>query len=85
MIFDDTSPEVEAFLLEQLRQMAGQRKLAMIGELNQAVRQLLLGGLRARHPEATPAELQRLVADALLGPELAEKVYGPLDRIVDGD
>jgi len=32
----------------------------------------------ARHPQATPAELHRLLADLWLGPELAARVYGPL-------
>lgn len=42
------------------------------------VRTLALSGLRARHPEATPQELRRRLADLLLGPDLAAQVYGPL-------
>lgn len=83
MIFPDTSPEVEALLIARLRQMPGWQKLAMVEELNQTVRLLVLGGLRQRHPQATPAQLQRLLADALLGPELAQKVYGPRERSDD--
>lgn len=30
------------------------------------------------HPQATPEILRRLLADMVLGPELAERVYGPL-------
>ena len=32
--------------------------------------------IRQRHPEATAAQLQRMLADMLLGSDLAEKVYG---------
>ena len=53
------------------------RKLEMLGQLNAAARQFALQGLRARHSEATDAQLQRYLADLLLGPELAARAYGP--------
>ena len=46
--------------------------------MNAAARLLALQGLRARHPEATEAQLRRYLADLLLGPELAARAYGPL-------
>jgi hypothetical protein len=42
------------------------------------VKSLALSGLRARYPEDSPEKLRRRLADILLGPELAEKVYGQL-------
>ena len=77
-LFPDTRPEAEAVLIELLRQAPPWRKLTMVGQLNQAVRTLALSGLRTRHPEATPQELRRRLADLLLGPDLAAQVYGPL-------
>lgn len=77
-LFSDTSPAAEAVLLDLYRQASGQRKLAIVGELYAATKQLMLGGLRQRHPRATEAELRHRLADLLLGPELAEKAYGPL-------
>ena len=74
----DTRPEAEAVLIELLRQAPPWRKLHMVGQLNQTVRTLALGGLRQRHPNATPQELDRRLADLLLGPKLAAQVYGPL-------
>ncbi len=74
----DTSPEAERVQIELLRQAPIWRKLAMVGQLNQTVRFLALEGLRQRYPHATPAELDRRLADLLLGPELAAQVYGPL-------
>ena len=77
-LFPDTRPEAEAVLIELLRQAPPWRKLHMVGQLNQTVRTLALSGLRARHPDATPQELRRRLADLLLGPDLAARVYGPL-------
>jgi hypothetical protein len=39
--------------------------------------ELALAGLRRRHPEANEHELHRLLADLVLGAELATEVYGP--------
>ncbi len=74
----DTSPEAEAVLFALWRETPGWRKLEMMAQLNKMARQLALAGLKRRHPDASPEELRRRLADLLLGPELAEKVYGPL-------
>lgn len=79
-LFSDTSPAAEAVLLALNRQASGPRKLAIVGELYATAKQLMLGGLRERHPQASEAELRRRLADLLLGPELAAKAYGPLVR-----
>jgi len=77
-LFPDTRPEAEAVLLDFLRKAPAWRKLHMVAEMNRAVRTLALSGLRQRYPDAPPEELRRRLADILLGPELAEKAYGPL-------
>jgi hypothetical protein len=77
-VFSDTSPETERVLFALLREMPPWRKLEMVAQLNQMVRELALSGLRERYPNASPEELRRRLADIALGPELAEKVYGPL-------
>ena len=76
-LFPDTQPEAERVLIELLRQAPVTRKLEMLGQMNATARQLALQGLRARHPEATEAQLRRYLADLLLGPELAARAYGP--------
>jgi len=73
----DTTPHIEQIQIERLRQMPPWRKLALVGEINRAVRDLALAGLRQRHPHDTPAQRQRRLAGLLLGPELATRVYGP--------
>jgi hypothetical protein len=72
----DTAPDIEAFQIQRLRQMPPWRKLELVGEMNRTVRTLALAGLRQRHPDDTPAQQQRRLADMLLGPELANRVYG---------
>ena len=77
-ILSDTSPEAERVLIELMRQTPVWRRLEIVAEMNEAVRLLILSGLRQRHPDATPEELRRRMADILLGPELAARAYGPL-------
>ncbi len=77
-LFADTESQAEQVLIGLLRDASIARKLEMLGQMNAAARQLALQGLRARHPEATEAQLQRYLADLLLGPELAARVYGSL-------
>ena len=76
-LFSDTQPEAEQVLIELLRSAPVARKLEMLGQMNAAARMLALQGLRARHPDATGAQLQRYLADLLLGPDLAARAYGP--------
>jgi len=52
-----------------------------LGELNQTVKTLALSGLKTRYPDDPPEILRRRLADLLLGPELACKVYGPLNNM----
>jgi hypothetical protein len=52
--------------------------MQLVGSLIAIGRELAIAGLRQRFPHATPAELRRLLADVVLGPDLAAKAYGPL-------
>jgi hypothetical protein len=77
-LFPDTSPESEGILLALLRHATPWRKMQMVTQLNQVVCDLALCGLRKRYPHASQQEIRRLLADLVLGPELAQRVYGPL-------
>ncbi len=79
-LFSDTRPEAEAVLVDLLRQAPPWRKLRMVDQLNASVRTLALSGLRQRYPQASEAEIRRRLADILLGPDLAQAVYGPLEE-----
>ena len=74
----DTRPEIAALQLKLLRQATPARKLAMLGQMNQTVKTLSLSGLCSRYPDDSSEMLRRRLADLILGPELASRVYGPL-------
>jgi hypothetical protein len=82
-LFPDTDPQAERVLIDLLRRAPVTRKFEMLGEMNAAARTLALTGLRARHPAATEAQLRRLLAELLLGADLAGKAYGPLPELPD--
>lgn len=76
-LYPDTNAKAERIQIELLRRAPVWRKVQMVVQLNETVRTLALTGLRQRHPDASPQELRRLLADLILGEPLAEKVYGP--------
>lgn len=78
MEHSDTHPEAERVQIALMRAAPPWRKLALLGQLNATVKALALEGLRRRHPQASEQALRRLLAEQLLGPELAARVYGPL-------
>ena len=73
----DTHPRMEALQIQLLREAPAWRKMEMLAALNASAKMLALSGLRMRHPRASDRELRRLLADLLLGDELARRVYGP--------
>ena len=77
----DTTPQVERLLVERLRQMPPWRKMALMAEMGETVRALALAGLRQCHPDDTPAQRRRRLADLLLGPELASRACGPWPEV----
>ena len=77
MTLSDTHPEADRLLTNLLRQAPVWRKLEMLGDLNRTANELAMEGLRDKFPMATDLDLKRHLADLLLGPELAEKAYGP--------
>lgn len=76
-MFSDTTPEADAVLLQLLRQAPVWRKLQLMTGLTDMARMLTLSNLRQQYPGASEEALQRLLADHLLGVELAAVVYGP--------
>jgi len=67
---------MEALQIEFIRRMPAWKKLAMVDSLNETVKTLALSGVRERHPDATPQQIKRMLADLILGTDLAQKVYG---------
>lgn len=74
----DTALWAERLQFKFFREASPAKKLRTMARLNRMARTLALSGIRDRYPQATPAELRRRLADKLLGPELAAKLYGPI-------
>lgn len=80
----DTHPAIEKVQLDHYRSLPPWRKLELVEDGNLTVRLFALAGLRSRHPEAADVEIQRRLMDLLLGPEAAQRAFGPLIDSADG-
>ncbi len=67
------------------REAPAWKKLQVAGDLARWAVDLSRLELERRYPEASPAEIRRRLADKILGPELAARVYGPLPTGADPD
>ena len=74
-LFTDTHPKMEALQIQVIQRMSASKKMGILNGLNETVRTLALSGIKQRHPNATPAQTQRMLAELMLGEELARKVY----------
>ena len=71
----DTHPKMEALQIKLIRAMPAWRKFAIVDGLNETVKTLAGSGIKQRHPDATPQQIRRMLAELMLGAELARKVY----------
>ena len=75
MIFSrDTSLEADRVMVELLRRTTIGRKWIMVDQQCDLARSLARSGLRMRHPEADPAEIEARLYELILGPELGPRV-----------
>jgi hypothetical protein len=74
-LFPDTHPKAERIQIELIRRMPSWKKFAMLDDLNETVKAFAISGIQQRHPQATPEQVRRMLADLMLGTELASKVY----------
>ncbi|HET6594042.1 MAG TPA: hypothetical protein VFG81_00365 [Anaerolineales bacterium] len=74
-LYSDTHPKIEQMQVELIRRMPSWKKMSMVDGLNEAVKTLALTGIKQRNPNASPEQIHRMLADLMLGEELARKVY----------
>ncbi|MCW5933503.1 MAG: hypothetical protein KIT45_04280 [Fimbriimonadia bacterium] len=74
-LFPDTSHQMEDIQLKLIRRMPIWKKVAIVEGLNETVKTLAISGIKQRNPRATPEQIRRMLADQMLGAELARKVY----------
>lgn len=75
---NDTSPTAETIRLRALQAMSPARRLSLALGWSRSVRELMQSSLLQQHPHMPPQGLHRLLAERLLGKDLALKAYGPL-------
>jgi hypothetical protein len=71
----DTHPKMERMQIEFIRRMPAWKKFAVVDGLNETVKTLAMSGIQQQYPAATPQQVRRILAERLLGAELAQKVY----------
>ena len=71
--YSATNPKIEQMQIELIHKMPPWINFAAIDSINETMETFALSGIRQRHPEATTMQLQRMLADILLGQDLAQK------------
>lgn len=74
-LYSDTHPKMEALHIQIIRRMPVWKKFSIVDDLNETVKTVAISGIKQRHPAATPEQIHRMLAELLLGAELARKVY----------
>jgi len=74
-LFSDSHPKIEKMQIEFIQRMPSWKKFAIVDGLNETVKTLAMSGIKQRNPNATIDQLNRMLAELILGKELAQKVY----------
>jgi len=72
----DTTPEAESVLLELLRRAPVWKRLQMIDQMHEMLRQLAIADIRRRYPHADAEEIKRRLAARVLSRTDVIKAYG---------
>jgi hypothetical protein len=72
----DTSPAVEARLMEAYRSMEPWQKLRIVSELSKAAFELAAAGIRMRAPAASDQDVQLILAARRLGRDTVLRATG---------
>lgn len=75
VLYFDTHPKMEALQIQIIRRMPAWKKISLADDLHTMVKTLAVSGLKQRYPAATPEQIQRMLAELMLGAEPARKVY----------
>lgn len=79
----DTTPHIQRKHYELMRTLSPERKLAMAFALTDATRQLVLGDLRHKFPEASEEEIRRRFIARVLPRQDVIRAFG-FDPIAEG-
>jgi hypothetical protein len=76
----DTASSARAAQMTAYRAMSPSDRVRATLEMSAAARDLSIAGHRARHPDWSETQVQRAVAELLLGPDLANRAFTALTR-----
>jgi hypothetical protein len=79
----DTTSEAQQMMFELLRRTPAWKKIALTCELIQAIRELMITGLRNRFPDASEEEIRRRFIASVLTREQVIGAYG-FDPVEEG-
>jgi hypothetical protein len=71
----DTPLDIEARQIDAWRRMSPAEKAAIVAASSRAAREMMLAGIRHRHPEADDREVLLRAAIIQFGPDLALAAY----------
>jgi hypothetical protein len=75
MAATDTSADSRRVLAQVFRGMSPADKLSMVEEMSNDARELSRCGIRTRHPEYEPDEVEHALHRLLLGDDLADRAW----------
>ena len=78
---EDTSIDVERFLIERYRAMSPAQKIHIFRELSRASQEFALAGIRGRFPAADAHELRMRAAATRLTPGTMKEAFGWSDSM----
>jgi hypothetical protein len=73
-LFDDTSPQVAALIVQHWRETPALQKLAQMSSLNATAQRLALAGLALQYPDESEAQLQQRLYERHYGAALVARV-----------
>ena len=75
MISKDTTADAARVQTEVWRSMTGARRVELMAEMSENVRNIKAQGVRSRHPDYTDQQVRLAVIRLLLGEKLFQRVY----------
>lgn len=71
----DTDPQTREILFARLRELSIEERFSRLADACQFVRQVVVAGIKERHPNSSNDDIRKRYAAITLGPELAAKYY----------
>jgi hypothetical protein len=74
----DTTPDAAAMQQLVFRRMTGDQRVRMAAQMSEDAREISRCGIRTRHPEYSPVEVEQALRRLLLGDDLVRRAWPDL-------